>query len=74
MNKQEQRMARRSYYSRPTQIVLVVALIICFIMTLTFSDLSIAGILGLIVIAAVTIRGRMRNKVHVLRSVGRMTD
>lgn len=43
-------------------------------MTLTFSDLSIVGILGLIVIAAVTIRGRMWNKVHVLRSVGQMTD
>ena len=44
------------------------------IMTLAFSDLSIVGILGLIVIAAVTIRGRMWNKVHVLRSVGQMTD
>ena len=43
-------------------------------MTLAFSDLSIVGILGLIVIAAVTIRGRMWNKVHVLRSVGQMTD
>lgn len=69
MSKYEQRMARRSYYSRPTQIILGLLILVSII--LMFKEIVI-GIALLAIVAIVTWRGRRWNRIHILRSENEM--
>jgi hypothetical protein len=69
MNKYERRMARRSYYSKPTQVILGLLILVSII--LMFKE-TVIGIALFAIVAIVTWRGRQWNRVHVLRSEGEM--
>jgi hypothetical protein len=74
MNKYQQRMARRSYYSKPVQVILGLVWLLSVILMVTgalahgaAAALGI-GIVLFVVLAIVTWRGRRWNRIHVLRS------
>src|ERR1700735_4677419 len=67
MSKYERRMARRSYYSRPTQVILGLLILVSVILML--KEIAI-GIALLVIVAIVTWRGRGWNVIRVLRPEG----